>query len=366
MTDCCTDVLWSTGDTTKATEIGQEGLVWVSQQNLCGSARDSFWLQVDLPQSPDLGADTALCDTTQFVRVLQAPAGQPAYLWSTGQTSLVVTVTQPGTYWLEVQNECGTFADTIVFKDLRQVQLEANRDTTLCLTGPILLSATSGFDTYHWDTGETDSQIQAGDYGLYIVSGTNDCGTQTDSVHIIESNYPEIQLPAEIEISLGDSIELSPIVSHDKPLAFQWTPPSGLNCVVCESPFAAPYSTTDFVLAATDSLNCQTAAPVRVVVVDRKRIYVPNVFNPNSGGENGLLTVSLGSEVEQVLSAAIYDRWGGLVMSKQGLPASSETALWDGKYRGEDAQPGVYALVLVVRLKNGETVQIAKDVTLVR
>ncbi len=364
--DCCAGVLWSTGDTTKSIDIQQAGLVWIHQQNLCGSARDSFWLQTDWPLSLDLGADTALCDTAQFARVLEAPQGQPHYLWSTGETASAVTVTQPGTYWLEVHNECGVFADTIVFKDLRQVRLEASRDTTLCLTEPVLLFATPGFDNYLWNTGDTGIQVLASDYGRYTVSATNDCGTQTDSVFVAESNYPEIQLPTEVEISLGDSIQLNPFVVHDKPLVFQWSPTTGLDCSSCESPLAFPWKTTDFLLIAEDSLRCREEAMVRVRVVDRKRIYVPNVFSPNGDGENDLLSVSFGGEVEEVVLAAIYDRWGGLVVSRRGLAASAETVIWDGKWQGKDAQSGVYALVLTVRLKNGETVQVAKDVTLVR
>lgn len=365
-TDCCAEVLWSTDDTTKSTEIQQEGLVWVSQQNLCGSARDSFWLKIDFPLTPDLGADTALCDTAQFSRVLQGPVGLPAYLWSTGDTVSAITATQPGVYWLEVQNECGVFTDTIVFKDLRQVRLTASNDTTLCLDEPLLLSASAGFDTYLWSSGEKTSEALADDYGLYVVSAVNECGIQTDSVLIIESNRPEVQLLAEVEIALGDSVTLSPLVSHDKPLAFHWSPAAGLSCPICESPLAFPWQTTDFVLIAEDSLRCRTEAEVRVKVVDRRRIYIPNVFSPSGDGQNDLLTVSLGSEVEQILSAAIYDRWGGLVMSKQGLPGSSEIAIWDGKYRGKDAQAGVYVLVLTLLLKNGQTFTEAGDVTLLR
>lgn len=365
-TDCCAGVLWSTGDTTKSTKIEQEGLVWVSQQNLCGILSDSFWLQVVYPLSIDLGADTALCDTAQFARVLEVPQGQPNYRWSTGETASAVTVTQPGTYWLEVRNECGVFTDTIVFKDLRQVRLAASRDTTLCLTEPVHLFATPGFDTYLWNTGENTNEAMAGDYGLYTVSATNDCGTQTDTVLVTESNYPEIQLPTEVEISLGDSIQLNPFVAHDKPLVFQWSPATGLDCSSCESPLAFPWKTTDFLLIAEDGLRCREEAVVRVSVVDRRRIYVPNVFKPTGDGPNALLTLSFGSEVDEVVSAAIYDRWGGLVVSRRGLAASAETVIWDGKWRGKDAQPGVYALVLTVRLKNGEIVRVAKDVTLVR
>ena len=84
--DCCASLLWSTGDTTKSAKIFQPGWVWLQENNVCKTLRDSLYLSITEPPPLDLGRDTALCDTTQFIRTLVAPPGMDAYRWSTGDT----------------------------------------------------------------------------------------------------------------------------------------------------------------------------------------------------------------------------------------------------------------------------------------
>ncbi|MEL6653258.1 MAG: gliding motility-associated C-terminal domain-containing protein, partial [Bacteroidota bacterium] len=50
--------------------------------------------------------------------VLQAPGGGSRYLWSDGSTGDKLIVTQGGTYWLEMENLCGVFRDSL-FIDAR-------------------------------------------------------------------------------------------------------------------------------------------------------------------------------------------------------------------------------------------------------
>jgi gliding motility-associated-like protein len=366
ITDCCADeVLWSTGDTATAALVHAEGPVWVQAENGCGGIRDSLWLWVDQPLTPDLGPDTFLCDTLPFARTLHAPQARAHLLWSTGASAPAITVAAPGTYWLHAENACGLFADTVVIQDLARLHLELGPDTVLCLDGPIPLAATPGFDVYRWNTGEAASELSAQDYGLYVVTATNACGEQRDSVRVIESNYPQVQLPDEVEIALGDATVLMPDIVHNRPLNLHWFPPVGLNCTDCPAPTAAPTTDTRYVLTVEDDLRCREAVAVRVRVLDRRRIYIPNVFSPNGDGQNDLLSVSLGPEVERI-AAVVFDRWGNLLHAVEDRPAASDTPLWDGTSRGLPAPPGVYIVVLEVTLLNGNKVQVAGDVTVVR
>ena len=364
--DCCAQLLWSTDDTTKSTQVEQAGLLWIHAHNECGQLSDSLWLDVTTPVFPDLGPDTVLCEAGAFHRLLLAPPEQPAYLWSTGENTPSIEINEPGQYWLQVQNVCGTYNDTVVYKDLHDLHLSAGHDTILCLTEPILMTATPGFETYAWNTRSTTAELLASDYGLYIVSAANECGLQIDSIRISEANHPSIVLPDDLEINLGDSVELIPSVNHDKPLTFQWSPATDLSCAFCQQTWAAPVQTTDFLLFAEDSLHCRAQATITVRVKDNQQVYVPNVFSPNGDGENDLFKVFFGRAVAQIVSARIYDRWGSCLMVQQNTTATTEVVLWDGRYRGKEAQVGVYTLVMTVRLINGELYKVARDVTLVR
>ena len=62
----------------------------------------------------DLGPDSTHCPGDQIVLNAYFPPGA-TYLWNDGTTSHVITVTQPGVYYVDVTNECGVAQDTIEF-----------------------------------------------------------------------------------------------------------------------------------------------------------------------------------------------------------------------------------------------------------
>jgi gliding motility-associated-like protein len=105
---------------------------------------------------------------------------------------------------------------------------------------------------------------------------------------------------------------------------------------------------------------------VRIRVLAAERVYLPNVFSPDDDGENDRLVAHFGGEVAEVLSARVYDRWGGLVAEQKGVPTLGAFEVWDGAFRGKPAAPGVYAAVLVLRLLDGQVVQTAGDISLIR
>ncbi len=364
--DCCADILWSTGDTTITTSISQPGWTWIEESNVCGTLRDSFYLTVAELPDLHLGQDTALCDTPPFLRTLSASAGMDSYQWNTGDTTSFITITQPGQYWVEVQNVCGQFRDTILIKDLRNDQLHLIQDTSLCLIKPLVLQVPTMFDTYNWNTGEHSSQIEIQDYGTYYLTVTNACGTQSDSVNISESNSPNLTLPLPLALYLGDSIQLLPIVMHDKPVHYVWESNPYLNCVDCAEPFVQPFVSSIFRLTVTDSLGCSAMASIPITVLETQRIYLPNVFSPNDDTQNDQLVVYFGGEVQEVLSVLVLDRWGEIMTEKSNVFVEQCLEIWDGTYRNKPAAPGVYVLMLEVRLLDGRIVRRVADVTLVR
>ncbi|MFK7937192.1 MAG: gliding motility-associated C-terminal domain-containing protein [Saprospiraceae bacterium] len=78
---------------------------------LLGSA-DATSFQVVEPNSIELEAQlTQLCHDESAT--LFAPFEGESYLWSDGSTEPTLTVTESGTYWLEIQGDCFTYLDTI-------------------------------------------------------------------------------------------------------------------------------------------------------------------------------------------------------------------------------------------------------------
>ncbi|MFN5844661.1 MAG: CotH kinase family protein [Flavobacteriia bacterium] len=91
-------------------------------------------------------------------------------------------------------------------------------------------------------------------------------------------------------------------------------------------------------------------------------IYLPTGFSPNGTG-NGLnenLTILVGKNVLN-FTLYLYDRWGNLM-----LQTSEEDFKWDGTYKGEDCNAGVYAYILEVKYIDGSNETRSGNITLIR
>jgi len=101
---------WNTGDTTVSIQARLTGWYRVEATNPCGTRRDSVYLEVTPQATAYLPDDTIVCEGN-FAR-LDARNEGAAYRWSTGETSRTIEVDRPGTYWVEVRNECSATVDS--------------------------------------------------------------------------------------------------------------------------------------------------------------------------------------------------------------------------------------------------------------
>lgn len=110
-------------------------------------------------------------------------------------------------------------------------------------------------------------------------------------------------------------------------------------------------------LVVTDANGCEDTTS-RVVSIALPPV-LPTAFTPEGDGENDLFIIR-GGPFEGV-DFKVYDKWGELIYS-------SNDALegWDGNYKGEPAQLGVYTWTFVVTLANGKIIRQSGDVTLIR
>jgi hypothetical protein len=103
------------------------------------------------PQAPIISSDNSnnLCDGQSIT--LTATAGTN-YLWSTGDTTQTITVTQAGSYTCEVTNYCGTnSSDPFVVNNVAPNPPIAIGDT-ICVSGSLELTASASGDITWYDT----------------------------------------------------------------------------------------------------------------------------------------------------------------------------------------------------------------------
>jgi gliding motility-associated-like protein len=120
-------------------------------------------------------------------------------------------------------------------------------------------------------------------------------------------------------------------------------------------------------LTATSQNGCIAHDSLSVRVNISREIYIPNIFSPDFDGYNDYFNIFAPSPaVQAVEQLLIFDRWGALVFEQENLPFNAPGAGWDGRFKGKDLPSGVYTYLAKVRFLDGEVMEYAGEVTLVR
>ncbi|MCC6723324.1 MAG: VCBS repeat-containing protein [Saprospiraceae bacterium] len=128
--------------------------------------------------------------------------------------------------------------------------LNLGADLNLCDLA-VQLNAGSGFASYLWQNGSTDSVFTASQSGSYWVAATDECGVQqSDTVQVTLNFAPQFINLGDVDYACpGDTIWLGvpDDFSYD---SVRWQPHGIVDCDTCLSTFAVIQQTTSFRLEA--------------------------------------------------------------------------------------------------------------------
>lgn len=128
----------------------------------------------------NLGPDTLMCLGSSVM--LQPDTVYASYSWSNGSTGPSLSVSVPGTYWLDVPSGCGVARDSIVVSVVPDT-FDLGPDLFHCLGDSSLIMAPMNYQSYAWSNGNIGSQDWIQNGGIYTVSVLDGHGcTNTDSV----------------------------------------------------------------------------------------------------------------------------------------------------------------------------------------
>jgi hypothetical protein len=217
--------------------------------------------------------------------------------------------------------------------------------------------------------------LTPGTYAL-VIRDANGC-TITQTVPVPAPPTPAVALPPSFSIILGDNQELEAVVPPGFPIPLIdqviWEPSTGLTfdgSTVPDllNPVARPFVTTEYKVTIITKEGCKAESRT-IIRVDRDiDIYAPNVIrSEDPDSDNGSFTLfTRPGSVTQILSLQIYDRWGEqLFVNKNFLPDDPSLG-WQGDYKGEYMNPGVYVWWAEVELVDGQKILLKGDVTVVR
>ncbi len=279
-----------------------------------------------VPITLDLGKDTTLCGRTS-TRLLDATTpGAIDYRWNDGSTKSTLLVTKPGKYSVTAVTACKTLTDSITIDYALDFDLGA--DTTLC-TGQTLSLAVppTATSTYQWQDGSRQNTYSVKQNGQYRIQVTQANCIATDSIRVRYINPPKLELGPDRELCGAELFTIKPAVSDGQ---FAWLDQFvDVNRTVSNSGvFQA--SVRNACATVTDSVHVSYEACDCV-------LYAPNSFTPNGDGLNDTF-LAYGCGDITITSFTVFNRWGEPIFQTSAPPFQ-----WDGCYRGEVCETGVYA-----------------------
>jgi len=187
--------LWQNASTNNSFLVSSPGQHWVAITNACGTESDSINVSYLAPPSPDLGNDTTLCEGSSYT--LDASFTASTYLWQNSTLLPTMLVDAPITYAVSVTNMCGVGSDSIVVNYDSLFTVDLGPDAVLCLGMTLPLDANVPNASYVWQNASTSQQLNAVNTNTYIVTVTNACGTETDSLYAEFLDVPVVNLGAD-------------------------------------------------------------------------------------------------------------------------------------------------------------------------
>jgi gliding motility-associated-like protein len=218
----------------------------------------------------------------------------------------------------------------------------------------------AGNYSYTWSNGATGSIITGLSSGSYSVVATdqNGCSAQAQ-VNVAEIPPVNVLVTAsDTLIQYGDSVNLSVQNGVD----YTWTPETGLSCSNCSTLIAKPLKNTTYFVTGKDTNGCAYSQSVTIVVeIICNELFVPDIFSPNQIGEASNEKLCVYSNCIKEMTFGIYNRWGELIYLTNDV-----NACWDGTHKGSAAITGTYVYRLYVEQQDGQKVERAGNITLVR
>jgi len=299
------------------------------------------------------------------------------YLWSTGSPNQSITGLSSGDYFVTITDSNGCQTNSSVsISEPEEFSIgfvvaqpdcfgHSHGSITVMQAGGVLPIRYS-IDGINFQSSPVFNGLNSGTYTVTTLDA-NDCYVQ----EIIWINVPlmvHVDIGADHILLPGDTVILEAIVNvpFDSLSSITWSGLLNPACPTCLIQPVAPIITTAYSISVSNSQGCTDQDSVVVFIQQNVDIYIPNVFSPNGDGINDRLLISAASEVEEIESMEIFDRWGNLVFAAKNFLPDDPTNSWDGKREGVTLNPAVFAYKMMARFEDGRREVRNGDITLVR
>jgi gliding motility-associated-like protein len=217
-----------------------------------------------------------------------------------------------------------------------------------------------------FDNNNSKVGLQGGNY-TYYVRDDNGC-IYTETVTIGEPDEFTVDLGPDVDIILGESVQLEVVTTNGSPnYTYLWTPAENLSCTDCGNPTVDSLQDDRYITVLVEDLNGCTAEDDIYIRIEKPRlVFIANAFTPNDDGNNDWLFVQGGNGTQRVVSFQVFDRWGEIVYETADAPLNDSNYGWDGTYKGQAMNGGVFVWVAEVEFEDGERLVYKGSTVLIR
>ncbi len=271
-------------------------------QQLCSST--------PLCNNMELSGPTAVCQLGQpFTYLAQRNAGcnlRPAWVYDTAFAALQTNTDTSAIFhfkkvgitklYATINTGCRLYTDSIeVAIQQAPSSFSLGADTLLCPSDTLLLNAGTGFNSYLWQDGSTDSIFVVRGPGRYYVQTDNLCGNAyADTIDVSAVILPVLNIGPDATSCIQDTVHLQAQTGF---ATYNWFP---ANSVVgnSEQAFVIPMSNMDVWVSAITSEGCIVMDSISIATISAPPI---NLGRDTSFCLNDSIHLSAGNNHQQYL-----------------------------------------------------------------
>ena len=220
-----------------------------------------------------------------------------------------------------------------------------------------------GGNTYHWNptTGvskpnDSTTLVKPSVTTIYTVTvSKNNICPVTATIQVIVDPLPIVNAGKDSTINIDQDIVLTGTGNVD--VGFLSPDGNPLICNWCPIVAVHPLESTCYTLEGFNTYGCRNTDVVCITITKEWDIFIPNAFTPNGDTSNDYF-IPKGYGIAQI-DLSIFDRWGVCIFKE-----TNTTLGWDGKYKGQLCQQGIYVYQVNIKAMSGENTTKTGHVTL--
>ena len=231
---------------------------------------------------------------------------------------------------------------------------------TICAGDSTSLFAAGGL-FYQWSTGETTNiiHVKPTNTSAYSVIVSDACGADTANITVTVIPYPVVAVQYKPDLCGTGVVQFTD--SSTNAIAWNWDFGDG-HTDTAQNPANIYPSAGQYIVTVTVSpspFGCTTKSQFTVDIPSFSELFIPTAFSPNGDDNNDVYYV-FGSCITN-MNFKIYNRWGEIIFE-----TSDQKIGWDGTFKGEKQNAGVYMFSFVGKLTTGEEINKKGNITLMK